>query len=101
MANPFWLSNHLDLHHCYLVVPLDDGQETALYTGLTNHVPNAREVSDVPIVEWGGYDPLRAVAARLRELGARTGPRRPRRREREILDGHAVRAPRAASRDAA
>ena len=62
MANPFWLSNHLDLHHCYLVVPLDDGQETALYTGLTNHVPNAREVSDVPIVEWGGYD-LRASGA--------------------------------------
>jgi Xaa-Pro aminopeptidase len=73
MANPFWLSNHLDLHHCYLVVPLDDGQETALYTGLTNHVPNAREVSDVPIVEWGGYDPSQRVARRLRELGLERG----------------------------
>ena len=73
MANPFWLSNHLDLHHCYLVVPLDDGQETALYTGLTNHVPNAREVSDVPIVEWGGYDPSERVARRLRELGLERG----------------------------
>src|ERR687885_1726257 len=61
MANAFWLSNHLDLHHCYLVVPLDEGEEAALYTGLTNHVPNAREVSDVPIVEWGGYDPAEAV----------------------------------------
>jgi Xaa-Pro dipeptidase len=69
MANPFWLSNHLDLHHCYLVVPLDAAEETALYTGLTNHVPNAREVSDVPIVEWGGYDPAGKVADRLRELG--------------------------------
>jgi Xaa-Pro aminopeptidase len=73
MANPFWLSNHLDLHHCYLVVPLDESVETALYTGLTNHVPNAREVSDVPIVEWGGYDPSERVATRLREIGARRG----------------------------
>jgi Xaa-Pro aminopeptidase len=73
MANPFWLSNHLDLHHCYLVVPLDEGVETALYTGLTNHVPNAREVSDVPIVEWGGYSPADCVAARLREIGVTAG----------------------------
>jgi Xaa-Pro dipeptidase len=73
MANPFWLSNHLDLHHCYLVVPLDAAEETALYTGLTNHVPNAREVSDVPIVEWGGYAPAAAVAGRLRELGVTNG----------------------------
>ncbi len=70
MANPFWLSNHLDLHHCYLVVALDEEHETALYTGLTNHVPNAREVSDVPIVEWGGYDPSERISARLREIGA-------------------------------
>jgi Xaa-Pro dipeptidase len=73
MANAFWLSNHLDLHHCYLVVPADDSEETALYTGLTNHVPNAREVSTVPIVEWGGYEPARAVAARLRGLGLTSG----------------------------
>jgi Xaa-Pro aminopeptidase len=69
MANAFWLSNHLDLHHSYLVVPLDEGREPALYTGLTNHVPNAREVSDVPVVEWGGYDPAETVAARLEGLG--------------------------------
>ena len=73
MANPFWLSNHLDLHHCYLVVPRDPEQDTALYTGLTNHVPNAREVSDVPIIEWGTYDPAGVVAARLRELGVTSG----------------------------
>lgn len=73
MANPFWLSNHLDLHHCYLVVPLEETSESALYTGLTNHVPNAREVSGVPIVEWGGYDPSERVAARLREIGAAEG----------------------------
>jgi Xaa-Pro aminopeptidase len=73
MANAFWLSNHLDLHHCYLVVPADESLEAALYTGLTNHVPNAREVSDVPVVEWGGYDPAAKVAARLREVGVTGG----------------------------
>ncbi len=73
MANPFWLSNHLDLHHCYLVVPADPDEETALYTGLTNHVPNAREVTDVPIVEWGTYDPAAVVAGRLRGLGIASG----------------------------
>jgi Xaa-Pro dipeptidase len=73
MANAFWLSNHLDLHHCYLVVPADPGLDAALYTGLTNHVPNAREVSDVPVIEWGGYDPAGKVAARLREIGVTSG----------------------------
>ncbi|HET6658062.1 MAG TPA: Xaa-Pro peptidase family protein [Gaiellaceae bacterium] len=73
MANAFWLSNHLDLHHCYLVVPADPGLEAALYTGLTNHVPNAREVSDVPVIEWGGYDPAEKVTARLREIGVTRG----------------------------
>jgi Xaa-Pro dipeptidase len=73
MANAFWLTNHLDLHHCYVVVPADEAVETALYTGLTNHVPNAREVSDVPIVEWGGYEPAATVAARLRGIGVDGG----------------------------
>jgi Xaa-Pro aminopeptidase len=73
MANAFWLSNHLDLHHCYLVVPADESLETALYTGLTNHVPNAREVSDVPLIEWGGYNPAERVVARLREIGVTHG----------------------------
>jgi Xaa-Pro dipeptidase len=62
-ANVFWLSNHLDLHHCYAVLPREG--EAALFVGLTNHVPNAREVSDVPHIEWGGYRPAEKVAARL------------------------------------
>ena len=73
MANAFWLSNHLDLHHCYLVVPAEPSLEAALYTGLTNHVPNAREVSEVPVIEWGGYNPAEKVAARLREVGITNG----------------------------
>src|SRR6266508_3466124 len=44
-ANAFWLTNHLDLHHCYLVAPRDPSIEPALYTGLTNHVPNARRIA--------------------------------------------------------
>src|SRR5205085_8030068 len=55
MANAFWLSNYLDLHHSYVVVPSDEGRELALYVGLRNHAPNAREVSGAPLVEWGGY----------------------------------------------
>src|SRR5712691_8685090 len=39
-ANVFWLSNHLDLHHCYLVVPREG--DATLLVGLLNHVPNAR-----------------------------------------------------------
>ncbi len=68
-ANVFWLSNHLDLHHCYLVAPADEALPPALYTGLTNHVPNARQVSDIEDVAWGGYDPATTVAERLRAQG--------------------------------
>jgi Xaa-Pro aminopeptidase len=73
MANAFWLTNHLDLHHCYLVAARDPSIEPALYTGLTNHVPNARQVSDVPVIEWGGYDPAATVAGRLRATGLDRG----------------------------
>lgn len=72
-VNPFWLSQYLDMHHCYLVVPRAEDVEPALYVGLANHVPNAREVSDVPIVDWGGYDAGETVAARLAAIGARRG----------------------------
>jgi Xaa-Pro dipeptidase len=73
MANAFWLSNHLDLHHSYVVLPADESAEAALYTGLANHVPNARDVTSIPIVEWGGYEPAKAVARRLREVDAAGG----------------------------
>jgi Xaa-Pro aminopeptidase len=62
-ANVFWLSNHLDLHHCYLVLPRDG--EAMLLVGLANHVPNAREVSSVQVIEWGGYRPAEKIAERL------------------------------------
>ncbi|MDR7528996.1 MAG: M24 family metallopeptidase [Armatimonadota bacterium] len=71
-ANVFWLTNHLDLHHCYLVAPADPAQEPVLYVGLRNHVPAARETSEVA-VRWAGGDPAETVADRLRELGLRRG----------------------------
>lgn len=72
-ANVFWLTNHLDLHHSYLVAPRDASIEPALFTGLANHVPNARQVSDIPMIEWGGYDPAATVQRRLQETGVTRG----------------------------
>lgn len=72
-ANVFWLTNHLDLHHNYLVASQDASIEPALYVGLANHVPAAREVSDIPIIEWGGYNPAAAVAARCEATGLSFG----------------------------
>lgn len=72
-ANVFWLTNHLDLHHNYLVAPLDESVEPVLYVGLVNHVPNAREIAQVPVVEWGGYNPAEKVAERLRRIGLHRG----------------------------
>ena len=72
-ANVFWLTNHLDLHHTYLIAPLDESVEPALYIGLANHVPAAREVSDISIIEWGGYDPAETLARRLRAIGVTRG----------------------------
>jgi Xaa-Pro aminopeptidase len=68
-VNPFWLTQYLDMHHSYAIVPQDGGVE--LLVGLVNHVPNAREEADAARVEWGGYQPGETVAARLRELDAR------------------------------
>jgi Xaa-Pro aminopeptidase len=72
-ASVFWLSNHLDLHHAYLLAPRDPAVEPALYVGLRNHLPDAARVAAVPIVEWGGHDPAAAVAARLQATGITSG----------------------------
>ncbi len=72
-ANVFWLTNYLDLHHNYLIASCDESIEPSLYTGLVNHVPNARQVSDIPLIEWGGYNPAEAVAARLTYIGLTRG----------------------------
>jgi Xaa-Pro dipeptidase len=72
-VNPYWLSQYLDMHHCYLVVPRAEDLDAALLVGLANHVPNAREISDVPLVEWGGYDAGETLARRLAADGVERG----------------------------
>ncbi len=67
-ANVFWLTNHLDLHHTYLVAPRDGSSAAMLYVGQLNHVPAAQETSEVAVA-WGGYDPAASVARRLLEIG--------------------------------
>jgi Xaa-Pro aminopeptidase len=68
-VNPFWLSQYLDMHHSYLVVPREG--EPTLLVSLVNHVPNAREISDVPNIEWAGYDAGETLAGLLH--GGRIG----------------------------
>jgi Xaa-Pro dipeptidase len=62
-----WLAQFQDLNGCYLVVPRE-GEPTVLVAFL-NHLPNAQEQSSLPTV-WGGDDPERDLADRLRRLGA-------------------------------
>jgi len=62
-ANVFWLTNYLDLHHNYLVFPLEG--EPTLLTGLVNHVPNARAIAVVEDTRWGTYEPAKEIVAKL------------------------------------
>ena len=66
-ANIVWLTNYLDLHHNYLVLPLEG--ESTLLTGLVNHVPNARAVSVIADTRWGTYEPANEIAAKLKKDG--------------------------------
>jgi Xaa-Pro aminopeptidase len=70
-ANVFWLTNYLDLHHNYLVFPLE-GSATLL-TGLVNHLPNARAISVIEDTRWGTYEPAKEIAARLKAMDIAKG----------------------------
>jgi Xaa-Pro dipeptidase len=70
-ANVFWVTNYLDLHHNYLVLPLEG--EATLLTGLVNHVPNARAVSVIADTCWGTYHPAKEIAAKLKKEGIGKG----------------------------
>ena len=70
-ASVFWLTNYLDLHHNYLVFPLDG--EPTLLVGLANHAPNARLISVIPDTRWGGYEPAKEVLAHLKKTGMGKG----------------------------
>ena len=70
-ANVFWLTNYLDLHHNYLVFPLEG--EATLLTGLVNHVPNARAISVLEDTRWGTYEPAKEIVAKLEKDGIGKG----------------------------
>jgi Xaa-Pro aminopeptidase len=70
-ANVYWLTNYLDLHHNYLVLPVQG--EPALLVGLINHVPNARLLSVIEDTRWGTYEPAAQIAAHLRQQGVGAG----------------------------
>jgi len=70
-ANVFWLTNYLDLHHNYLVFPLEG--EPTLLTGLVNHVPNARAVAVIEDTRWGTYEPAREIGVKLKKTGIGKG----------------------------
>lgn len=70
-ANVFWLTNYLDLHHNYLVLPLSG--EPTLLTGLVNHVPNARAIAVIEDTRWGTYEPAIEITATLKKKGIGNG----------------------------
>jgi Xaa-Pro aminopeptidase len=67
-VNPFWLTQYLDMHHNYVLLPRNGGIE--LFVGLVNHVPNALEEANADRVQWGGYQPGETIAERLRVFRA-------------------------------
>jgi Xaa-Pro aminopeptidase len=66
-ANVYYLSDYMDRHASYLIVPID--KEPVLFVGLYNHLQNAKEMSLVADTRWGGNDPAKVVAAELTGLG--------------------------------
>ena len=70
-ANVYWLTNYLDLHHNYLVLPLEG--QPALLIGLINHVPNARLISVIEDTHWGTYEPAKEIVAQLKKNGIGKG----------------------------
>jgi Xaa-Pro dipeptidase len=70
-ANVYWLTNYLELHHNYLVMPLEG--EPALLVGFINHVPNARLISVIEDTRWGSYEPAKEISAQLKKNGIGNG----------------------------
>ena len=60
-----YLSNFITAREACLVFPVEG--EPTLLIQMFNHVPNARQISHVVDVQWGGPDTVRAVAQNLQE----------------------------------
>jgi Xaa-Pro dipeptidase len=62
-----YLSNFLVTREAILVFPLDG--EPTLFVQYFNHVPNARRVSSIEDIRWGGIDTAATVVINLQERG--------------------------------
>jgi Xaa-Pro aminopeptidase len=69
--NLLYLSNYTDTLQAYVVLPLED-EPTLLVNGIW-HVPNAREMSPIVDVRWGGPRMPEVAAERIRETGHAAG----------------------------
>jgi Xaa-Pro aminopeptidase len=63
--NLSYLSNYVDTLQAYVVFPLED-EPTLLVNGIW-HVPNAREMSSIKDVRWGGPRMAEVAAERIHE----------------------------------
>jgi Xaa-Pro dipeptidase len=70
-ANVYWLTNYLDLHHNYLILPLEG--DPTLLVGLVNHVPNAQLISVIPDTRWGTYKVAEEIVPQLQKNGIGRG----------------------------
>ena len=70
-ANVHYVSNYVDQLYSYVVFPFHG--EPTLFACLYCHVPNARLISGVKDVRWGGWNMSEAVADRLGELNLGRG----------------------------
>ena len=66
MSNVHYLSNYVDQMWAYVVFPL--GQEPTLFTTLYSHVINAKLISVIKDVRYGGPCPVQEVVSRIKEL---------------------------------
>jgi Xaa-Pro aminopeptidase len=66
-----YLSDFLVTREAMLVFPVEG--EPTLFAQMYNHVPNARRVSRIDDVRWGGPDTALAVVENLRERGLESG----------------------------
>jgi len=70
-VNVRYLSNYGDYQHSYVVFPLKE--KPTQFMGLYPHLPNAKAISVIEDVRWGGNDVAGKVAERIKELGLDKG----------------------------
>ena len=66
-VNVRYLSNYADYLHSYIIFPLD--KEPTQFMGLYCHLYNAKAISEIEDITWGGNDIAKNVAEKIRQLG--------------------------------